>query len=877
MKKIILIDGNSLMFRAYYATSYTGNLMQNSKGLYTNAIYSFCNMINKILSNDYDYVFVAFDAGKATFRHQTYDEYKAGRRKMPDEFRVQIPYIKEFLDIMNVTHLENLDYEADDLVASVSKMASDEHFDDIMIITGDKDLLQLVGGNVHVSLTKKGVSEFDDYNDTNFYEKMGFYPSQIPDYKGLAGDSSDNLPGVSGVGEKTAIKLLNDYQSIEGIYNNINNIKGKLHDTLIMGEATGKMCKKLATLIQNYKAFDSLDVLKRRNPDLNELVRFYKELEFNSFLKKLGEVKEEKKEIKNKDIDAKYTLVDDLDYDFSNIDCDTLILESYGDNYLHEQLVGIALLGTNSLFVTSDVLKNNIKLQNYLESGHIKKTFDYKKAYRLLLKEGIYLPKVDFDLLLAAYLINTKNASEDFKELLDNTSDIKYNVISDKELYDKAIKKNELDLHNVCINAIKKAYIIDELEPSFKDIIINEKLIDLFKMEIALSEVLGDMEISGLYVNIDKLHSVGAIFEDKLKIITKDIYTLAGKEFNINSSKQVASILFDDLKLPLPKGKKVSTSVEILELLKDEHPIVEKILGYRTYSKLMSTYIKGMENVMNEGHFIHPLYKQALTLTGRLSSVEPNIQNMPIRTEEGQVIRDVFASRFDNGKIMSIDYSQIELRLLAHMSGDDVMIDAFNSGEDFHAHTAANIFNCDIKDVTKTMRRYAKAINFGIVYGMSAYGLSQAIDVSPKDAKAYIDTYFLKYKKIDAFLKGIVEEAKTKGYSETMFLRKRYIPELASMNKNIYEFGKRTAMNAPIQGSAADIIKMAMVKVHKAMKDANYKSCLIAQVHDELVFDCVSDEVDALAKLVKDIMENICSLKVKLIAEVSVGDTWLKA
>ena len=884
MKRAILIDGNSLMFRSYYATSYTGNLMQNSSGLYTNAIFGFCNMIHKVLSSDYDYIFVAFDKGKHTFRHQSYDDYKGGRKAMPDEFRVQIPYIKKYLDVLNIKHEELDDYEADDLIASVANMLKNS-VDDIMIITGDKDLLQLVEDNVHVSLTKKGITELEDYNKDNFFDLMGFYPNQIPDYKGLKGDSSDNLPGIKGIGDKTALKLLLEYNTLEKIVENADNIKGHTGELIKDGGDIGLKCKFLATLVRDIKLdFNETDI-EKKDYDKDKLIEFYNELEFKSFIKRMGEINDEKVievEEKPEDVFVDFKIIDDINYDFSTLGDRYLILEDYLDNYYNNDFLGIALFSPFNdifdcdIFVPYDIVINSDSFKEYLKSDNKKITFDYKRLYVQLKKHDIEINNVSDDLLLAAYLVNPKYASDDFKEVMDHFK--KYNIETKTDIYGSGAKTHVPEIDVYAKYSLVKAKCLYLVLKDITDKINELKLNDLYKLEISLSEVLGDMEIDGLIVDRNKLLKVGDDLGEKLSKVQDEIYKLAGKTFNINSVKQLGEVLFEDLGLPHDKKNKTgySTSVEVLEKLAYNYEIAEKILEYRAYSKIISTYVNGLSGLIDVHSYIHPLYKQALTLTGRLSSVEPNIQNMPIRTDVGQIIRDVFTSRFNN-KILSVDYSQIELRVLAHMSGDEAMIEAFNSDKDFHSETASYIFGVDPKMVTKEMRRTAKAINFGIVYGMSAWGLSESIHISPKEASQYITKYFEKHKKIDEFLLKVISDAKECGYTTTMFNRVRYIDELKSVNRNIYSFGERTAMNAPIQGSAADIIKMAMVNVSRAIKNKGLNSIMIAQVHDELVFDCYPGEEEVLEKLVVSEMENVVKLKVKLIAKASSGESWLYA
>lgn len=882
MSKILLIDGNSLMFRAYYATAYTGNLMQNKSGLYTNAIFGFCNMIHKLVNEDVDKVFVAFDAGKQTFRHKQYDEYKGGRKPMPDEFRVQIPYIKQYLDIMNIKHFECLDYEADDLVAAYAVLSNTEE-NDIKVVSGDKDLLQLAKGNITVALTKKGITELDEYTESNFKEKMGFYSYQVPDYKGLVGDSSDNLPGIKGIGEKTALKLLEQYDTLENIINSVNELKGKVQSSILENQEIGLTCKKLATLKSDFTVPYSLDEINKQKPNYTELIEFFKMLDFNSFLKKIekemisnsNENKKEEKLIEEKILDIK---IADENYDFSSFTDSYIILETVKENYYNDDFIGISILTEdlkNQVFVPSNIIDKNISLKTYLESNYNKKTFDYKRLYVTLKQKDININNVIFDALLATYLINPSFVNEDLKIVLENfnDTDLKY----DENIYGKGAKTIIPELSIVASHSINKCLALHETVNIILENIKENEQEKLLEIEIKLSSILGDMELNGLKVDSLVLKQIGEELSIKQKEVETKIYEIAGEVFNINSVKQLGEILFE--KLSLPSGKKnktgYSTSVEVLEKLAPNFEIARLVLEYRAVSKIISTYVNGLFDLMNENNFIHPLYKQALTQTGRLSSVNPNIQNMPIRTEMGQVIRKAFISRFENGKIMSSDYSQIELRVLAHMSNDEPMINSFNSSEDFHTNTASWLYEVDPKDVTKDMRRTAKAINFGIVYGMSAWGLSESINITPFEANMYIMKYFNTHHKVRQFLDDVVIDAKNNGYTKTLFNRLRYIPELLSSNKNLASFGERTAMNAPIQGTAADIIKMAMVKVSEAMK--GMKSILIAQVHDELLFDVHPEELETLEKIVKEAMESVVELKVPLIVECGSGNNWLES
>ena len=880
MSKVLLIDGNSLMFRAYYATAYTGNLMQNKNGLYTNAIFGFCNMIHKLVNEDFDKVFVAFDAGKQTFRHKQFDEYKGGRKPMPSEFKVQIPYIKQYLDIMNIKHFECLDYEADDLVAAYAVL-SNEQGHDVKVVSGDKDLLQLAKGNITVALTKKGITELDEYTEYNFKEKMGFESYQVPDYKGLVGDSSDNLPGIKGIGEKTALKLLEQYDTLENIINSVNELKGKVQSSILENQEMGLICKKLATLKSDFEVPYSLEEISKQSPNYEELVSFFKTLEFNSFLRKIekdiaNNNKNDKKELIEEEIIS--VTIADKDYDFSNIKDSYIILETVKENYYNDEFIGLAILSEElkiKVFISYETIKENKSIKQYLEGIYNKKTFDYKRLYVSLKRMDIEINNVTFDAMLATYLINPSYVNEDIKINLEHF--VNTNLNYDESVYGKGAKTIIPELDIVASHSIKKAMA---LRNSVDEIMKNIKEYDqeqLLEIELKLSTILGNMEINGLKVDATVLKQIGEELSLKQKEVERKIYDIAGVEFNINSVKQLGEILFE--KLSLPSGKKTktgySTNVEILEKLAPNFEIARLVLDYRAVSKIISTYVNGLFELMNENDFVHPLYKQALTQTGRLSSVNPNIQNMPIRTEMGQVIRKAFISRFENGKIMSSDYSQIELRVLAHMSNDEPMINSFNSSEDFHTNTASWLYEVNPKDVTKDMRRTAKAINFGIVYGMSAWGLSESINITPFEANMYIMKYFTTHHKVREFLDQIIIDAKNNGYTKTLYNRLRYIPELLSSNKNLASFGERTAMNAPIQGTAADIIKMAMVKVVDAMKGMN--SVLIAQVHDELLFDVYPGEEEQLQKVVKEAMESVVELKVPLLVECGIGNNWLES
>jgi len=867
-KTLTLIDGNSLMFRSYYATAYRGELMQTKGGLYTNALYGFCNMLLSLIG-DLEYAFVAFDAGKQTFRHQEYAEYKAKRRELPDELRVQIPYIKKYLDIMKIRRMESLDFEADDLIASVATKFYND-FDEIRIITGDRDLLQLVNGKVKVFLTKSGVRELDEYNRENFYEKAGFHPHQVPDYKGLVGDTSDNLPGIKGIGEKTAVKLLKEYSTLEEIIENADKIGGKTGELIKENKDSGLWCKALASLKRDIELDMGCAELKVAFYDYDELVAFFQEVEFNSFLKRLPQKNAEKAEMAYEVITGDRDLVlEGAGY---------LVPEVFGENYYRGAFLGLGLLTSSGCyFFTEEGVKRNRALHAYLANPeHPKRTFDYKKLYFVLKRLGLPIKGVDFDLMLAAYLLNPLYGSDDMKPVLDNflPNDLPYY----EKVYGANTKMAVPHLEVYARYSLEKCALLKQAEKRVKDELQSLGLEYLYGIEQELAEVLAEMELSGLRVDLARLEEIGAELNAKADAVAREIFAVAGEEFNLNSPKQLGEILFEKLHLPHGKRTKTgySTSVDVLEKLAADFEIARKVLEYRGFNKLITTYVNGIKEAA-DGSYLHPLYKQALTQTGRLSSVDPNIQNMPVRTEEGQVIREIFISRFPEGVILSADYSQIELRILAHLSGDEKMIDAFNNAVDFHKQTAALIYDINPEAVSKEMRRTAKAINFGIIYGMSAWGLSESLSISPLEANIYINKYFDTYKGVKAFLDETVRLARERGYTETLLKRRRYIPEINNPNQNIRSFGERTAMNAPMQGSAADIIKIAMVNIGRRLKREGLKALMIAQVHDELVFDCPQEEISKLERIVKEEMESALDLKVKLFVETGYGRNWAEA
>lgn len=883
MKKIVLIDGNSLMFRAYYATAYTGNLMQARSGLYTNAIYGFVNMMNKVIDSEtFDYIFVAFDKGKKTKRHQEYKEYKGGRKPMPEEFAMQIPLIKEYLDVLRIKRLETDEYEADDLIATVSSLAKSNDVE-VLVLSGDKDLLQLVDDGITVALTKKGITELEYYTKDNFKSIMGFEPHLMTDFKGLIGDTSDNLPGISGVGEKTAVKLLSEYSTLENIIENKDIIKGKLGERIRQDYEIALRTKRLATLFRDADIDLSINDLKYQTPDYSKLRMFFEKVDFKSFIKKLEnvhvetdeQVNEEKTEIK---VVEYINEIDKFNDYFKNYSGSDIVVEVELDkvNYHKANLIGFTIVTKDSGFyfdkeyIYSDIIKEVIenKLYNIL-------SVDLKRVYVTLMKYGITLNNFIFDATLASYVINPNMPNSDVKYIYDEYMNNDLSFF--EEVYGKKSVLAIPDTSVLASYSIKKcSYLISVKNDMIKKLNETNQLSLLNDIEIPLAKVLGDVELAGFKVNKNRLDEIGLFLEDELKELEKDIYELVGHEFNISSPKQLGVILFEELKIA--KGKKnktgYSTSADVLEKLAEIHPVPKKILEYRKYSKLLSTYVTGLIDEISIDGKIHTTFKQALTQTGRLSSVEPNIQNIPIRTEDGRLIRSAFVPSYEGGSIVSADYSQIELRILANVSKCENMISDFNHGMDLHTVTAARIYDESIENVTKEMRRIAKAVNFGIVYGMSDWGLAEQLKISPQSANEFIRRYFAAYPEIKIYLDEVVENTKKTGYTKTIFNRRRYITEINSSNYALREFAKRTSMNAPIQGSAADIIKIAMIKVYEKMKELNLTSKIVAQVHDELIIDAASSEVEIIKSLLKETMEQAVKLDVLMEVDVETGKTW---
>lgn len=854
MKKIILVDGNNLLFRSYYATAYTGNIMKNSKGFPTNALYGLITMINKIiLEEEPSYIAVAFDIGK-NFRKCKYDFYKEGRQQTPDDLKKQMPYARKILNAMGIKTIELEPYEADDIIGTLAKEVENDDNFIATIVSSDKDLLQLLSEQVDIKLLKQ--KDYIRYNPTTFYEDYKIKPINMIDLKALAGDSSDNIPGVKGIGEKTALNLLQKYPTIEEIYEHIDEIKGKTQEKLINDKENAFMSKEIATIYRDVPIDLNLENYKYEKNENQELYEIYEDLEFYSLMKSFKEKPKEK--------EFDYIEVNSIE-DIKLEEEMSFYIELDNTNYHNGNIVGMGLsTKNNNYFIKKDLIKDVI----FKIKDKVLYTFENKKNIVSLQYQNIICPDVNYDLSIAASLLNY-----DFKD------DIAYLMNKDRyqAIFYQDIKDFE-NIDNLKKEIVKKSNYIFVTRDNYINKLKIEDEFDLYeKIEMPLIRVLADMELTGVKADKNILDEMKEETKIKLDILTNEIYNLAGVEFNIASPKQLGEVLFE--RLGLPGGKKgtksYKTDVKVLNKLIDVHPIIKKILTYRNLSKIYSTYLEGLENYIKEDGKIHTIFKQNYTRTGRLSSIEPNLQNIPAKDEEGRKVRKAFLPT--NDLILSVDYSQIELRLLAHISNSEELINAFINGEDIHTKVAADIYEIDESKVTKSMRSTAKAVIFGIVYGISGFGLGENLEISVKDAKKFIDKYYELYPGVKTYMKDIVDFAYENGYVRTLFNRKRIIEELNNANYMVRQTGERIALNTPIQGTSADIIKKAMVLVYDAFKKENIKTKMIIQVHDELIFDVVKEEKEIVERIVKDIMENVISLKVPLKVSVDYGINWYEA
>jgi len=858
LKKVILVDGNNLLFRSYFATAYTGNTMRNSKGFPTNGLYGLVNMLNKIIREEKpEYMLVAFDKGK-TFRHEKYLDYKGGRNETPDDLKRQFSVAKKLVPLMGIKCFEIDNYEADDIIGTYSKMALIDPEFETTIVSSDKDLLQLINEETEVKLLKQ--KDYIRMNEETFIDTYGIKPIRMIDLKGLMGDASDNIPGVKGIGEKTALKLLQEYDSLENVYDNIDNIKGATKQKLIDGKESAFMSKDIATIYNEVPVIYSLEELKYDGPDVNGLREIYSDLEFYSFLKDFKE--EAKKEEK-----LEYKIIENID-DLKLKEKVSAYLEISETNYHNADIYGMSLYdGENAYYVPFEVLKEN---KNILDGKEIY-TYDLKKMIVSLNKYDIDIKNCTFDAMIAGYILNY-NVKDDIAYLANTFN---YDIT----LFGNFKKEKNMSTEALADLTVKKAKFIYDIKDEFINKMKEEEQLELFSnIEMKLSFVLASMEIEGVRVDTKVLYEMGENINKKLDELTSEIYNYAGEEFNIQSPKQLGEILFEKLEIPYPKKKKTSysTAREILDKIVDYHPIVEKIIEHRTLNKIYTTYIVGIKNCVKEDGKLHTIYTQTLTRTGRLSSIEPNLQNIPIRYKEGKEIRKAFIPE-ENSVFLSSDYSQIELRMFAHMSGEQNLIDAFKHHLDIHTKTAMDIYHVSKDEVTKNMRRDAKAVNFGIIYGISSFGLAEDLGVDIKTAKKFLDNYLETFPGIKNYMDKVIKDAYETGYVKTIMNRKRKIDELYNTNHMIKVQGERMALNTPVQGSSADILKKAMIDIYNEFNRLNLKSKMILQVHDELIFNVKNDELEKVKEIVINFMENAYKLNVPLEVDVEIGKNWYDA
>ena len=853
MSKILLVDGNAMLFRAYYASKYVRR-MTTSNGIPTNAVYGFITMFKKAMEIiQPEYVCVAWDSGKPTFRHKKYDAYKGTRKELDEDLIVQMPIIREYLDCANIFRYEQEGIEADDIIGSISKKYS-EH--ETIILSSDRDLLQLIDSSTSVLLMKKGITEMHLVDEKECLESFGVTPLQIIDLKGLMGDTSDNIPGVKGVGEKTALNLLQQYHTVQGVYEHIDEIKGKLKEKLIDGKESAELSLFLATIVRDA---DIPVTLESCLSDIDEVGQneFFKKYEMKSLIKEITPKVEEKQQ------EVTFEVVDSFTLLKENMVCH---LDADQEDKKYATIYGLAISNGNKIeYMEWEKVLNNQEVLDYLKSPISKNVYDVKRFYHLMDRENVEV-QIDFDCMIASFLIdnniNSYTAFVDKYQLNVNADDV-YGKKGKPKLADEMTRFDYLKtfvshLYQISIQ-LKEELMKAECSHLFYDI------------EMPLANVLFEMEKNGVCVDEQVLNQIASDTLKEIEKCTNEIIEYAGHEFNVNSPKQLAVVLFDEL--GLKAGKKRSTAVDVLEKLRYQHPIIESILKQRKYQKLYSTYAQGLIKYIESDGKIHTTYNQCLATTGRLSSSDPNLQNISVRDEEGKNIRKAFVASVDH-VLVSADYSQIELRMLAHMAKVDKMIDAFNHNEDIHTDTAMHIFHVNKDEVTSLMRRQAKAVNFGIVYGMSAFGLSEQLNITPAEAKDFIDRYFETYPNIQTFMNECIQTCEEKGYVMTLFNRKRFIPEIHDKNYMMREFGKRAAMNAPIQGSSADLIKVAMNNIYKKMKELNCKSKMILQIHDELIFDVPIEEKEMMLELVSHEMENAMQLLVPLKAEACASKNW---
>ena len=863
MEELILIDGNSLLFKAFYATSYTGNYMVNRNGIPTNGVYGFARMVEKIISTNPKYVIVAFDYGKKTFRNELLDTYKATRKETPQELVPQFALAREYLTAHSITWYEVEGYEGDDIIGTLVDFGEKNNLK-VSVYTGDKDANQLISPQTTIYRTVKGVTELDIYNEQTLLDKYGLKPDQFRDFLGLMGDSSDNIPGIKGVGEKTALKLLHQYGTIEGLQEHQDEIKGKMGEKIRAGMEDALMSKKVATILRDIPIDVDLEKATYQGYDYETLKSFYEKYDMNSLIKSMTTEAAPKKELKLEIVDH-----------MPEITKDSAVYPSiYDTNYHRSIILGYGIYNDEQAYFISyeNALKDESFLAYLKDDNKKKYGYDIKSAVIGSRWNGIEINGYTFDLSLASYVLEPA-IKEELKYVCTHFD---YEGVQyDEEVFGKGAKKHIPDDDILANHIVSKAKAIYELKDVVTKELKDKNQYELYEnIELPVTRILGEMEFAGTEIDLDVLKEMDTAFDETIEKLANDIYRISGTTFNISSPKQLGQVLFEDLGLKGGKKTKTgySTSQDVLEKIIDAHPVVPLVLEYRMLTKLSSTYLKGLQEQVFPDNKIHTIYKQTLTHTGRLSSVDPNLQNIPVRSEEGKLIRKAFVSH--NGYLVSFDYSQIELRILAHMAHVTNLIDAFNQGKDIHRHTAALVFGVKDEEVTPQMRSQAKAVNFGIIYGMSEFRLSKDIGMSISEARDFINKYFETYPEVKTYMDEVVETCKKQGYVSTLLNRKRYIPTINDKNFMVRQQAQRYAMNTPIQGTGADILKLAMIEVDKALKEKNLKSQMILQVHDELIFDVFEDELEEVMSLVKEKMENCIKMDVPLIVEGNYAKNW---
>lgn len=857
MKKVILVDGNNLMFRSYFATAYSGSIMRNSKGQATNALYGFVSMINKIIEEEHpQYMVVAFDIGK-NFRHEKYSEYKAGRNATPEDLKSQMPIARQILECMGIKYLEAEGYEADDIIGTLAKEADLDPDYDGLIISSDHDLMQLISPVVGMKMLKPKGSVY--YTVDSFREEYGFDPIKIIDLKALMGDSSDNIPGVKGIGEKTAKSLIQEYGSLDGVYENIDSIKGKMKEKLEADKENAYFSYELATIYRDVPIEVELSELTYDGPNFASLKGLFQELEFHSFLKIMDFSSVVREKAEYKVVESIEDISDALEFSYF-IECDK-------ENYHYADLLGMGLYdGVNLYFVPKEKV---VEVLRHL-SMRFRYTYALKKNIVLAKKFGIDINNSDFDAMIAYYLLENLSKDDLAFKMSDDAIDIYYY----EDLCKKKVSEEDFR-EGLALKAKfifdKKDELLEKIKTSSMDSLFND-------IEMPLVRVLADMELTGIRVDRELLVEMQNVLKSKMESLEATIYEMTGEKFNIASPKQLGDVLFNKMGIPYPgkKSSSYSTDVSILEKLASDYPVVVHILEYRTLSKLYNTYVEPLEAYIKEDGKIHTIYKQTLTRTGRLSSVEPNLQNIPAREEEGKLIKKAFVSE-EGCTLLSADYSQIELRILASISGDETMINSFLNDEDIHQRVAADIHGIPLEEVTKQERSTAKAVIFGIVYGISGFGLGANLNISAKDARQFIEKYYEMYPKVKEYMDNIKIDAYDKGYVKTLYNRIRYIDELKSPVYMVRSGGERIALNTPIQGTGADIMKIAMIKLYDELKRSGKKSKIILQVHDEVILNVVDEELEEVKEIVRKSMENAADLKVPLKVGMEMGKDWYEA